>query len=237
MMHKCLIIDDEKPARELVKNYVEMLPGFEVVGLLENAVDGKEFLENNKVDLLFVDIQMPQLSGLELANSLEEKPQIIFTTAFREFAVEGFELEALDYLVKPISRDRFMKAIDKYLHYETLVDTVETGSFPASQAYIFLKVGKEQRKILLNDILYIEGLKDYLKVFTKTEILVVRERLGYMELKLPGENFARIHKSFIVALNKIEGFTTSIVKIGNQELPIGRSYKKDFEQVMAELQL
>ncbi|MEA5139458.1 LytR/AlgR family response regulator transcription factor [Arcicella rigui] len=227
-MNHCLIIDDELPARELIKMYLENLPDFEVVKTFDNAVEGFVYLQNHSVDLLFLDIQMPKMTGLELLKSLQKRPKVIMTTAFREYAVEGFELEVFDYLVKPISQDRFLKTISKYLHFQEITQSTASNKSNYEDAYIFFKVGKEQIKVFLNDILYIEGLKDYIKLFTCHGMYVVYERMGYMEAKLPESKFVRIHKSFIIAVDKVYSYTNDCIKIGNQKLPIGRIYKQGF---------
>jgi DNA-binding LytR/AlgR family response regulator len=228
MTYRCLIIDDELPARELMKAYMEVLPDFEVVGLFDNAIDGFIYLQSNEVDLLFLDIQMPRMSGLELLKALHKKPKVILTTAFREYAVEAFDLEIFDYLVKPISQERFLKAISKFLHFQEIAKSVNPEPNAFNNAYLFLKVDKDQVKVFLNDILYIEGLKDYIKVFTNEGLYVVYERLGYMEAKLPESKFIRVHKSFIVAIDKISTYNNDSLKIQQQEIPIGRMYKQVF---------
>lgn len=233
MAYRCLIIDDELPARELIKAYLEVLPDFEVVGLFDNAIEGFIYLQSNEVDLLFLDIQMPKMSGLDLLKALHKKPEVILTTAFREYAVEAFDLEIFDYLVKPISQERFLKAISKFLHFQEITKAVNPEPNAFNYAYLFLKVDKDQVKVFLNDILYIEGLKDYIKVFTNEGLYVVYERLGYMEAKLPESKFIRVHKSFIVAIDKISTYNNESLKIQQQEIPIGRMYKQVFLNKMA----
>lgn len=235
MAYHCLIIDDELPARELIKAYLEILPDFEVAGMFDNAIDGFIYLQNNDIDLLFLDIQMPKMSGLELLKALHRKPKVILTTAFREYAVEAFDLEIFDYLVKPIGQDRFLKSISKFLHFQeiTKITTPEPNAF--DNAYLFLKVDKDQVKVFLNDILYIEGLKDYIKVYTSEGLYVVYERLGYMEAKLPESKFIRVHKSFIAAIDKINTYNNESLKIQQHEIPIGRMYKQVFLNRMGTL--
>ncbi|RYU96063.1 LytR/AlgR family response regulator transcription factor [Emticicia agri] len=228
MTYRCLIIDDELPARELIKAYLEVLPDFEIVGVFDNAIDGFIYLQSNEADLLFLDIQMPRMSGFELLKALHKKPEVILTTAFREYAVEAFDLEIFDYLVKPISQERFLKAISKFLHFQEITKAISPEPNAFNNAYLFLKVDKEQVKVFLNNILYIEGLKDYIKVFTSEGLYVVYERLGYMEAKLPESKFIRVHKSFIVALDKITTYNNDSLKIQQQEIPVGRMYKQVF---------
>ncbi len=227
-MNRCLIIDDELPARALIQMYLENLPDFEVVKTLDNAVEGFVYLQNHSVDLLFLDIQMPKMTGLELLKSLQKRPKVVMTTAFREYAAEGFDLDVFDYLVKPISQERFLKTISKYLYFQEVTQNVEPPKSNYDDAYIFFKVGKEQIKVFLSDILYIEGLKDYIKVFTSQGMYVVYERMGFMEAKLPESKFVRIHKSFIIAVDKVYSYSNECIKINNQKIPIGRMYKQGF---------
>jgi DNA-binding LytR/AlgR family response regulator len=227
-MNKCLIIDDELPARELIQAYLEVLPDFEVVNSIDNAIDGFVYLQSHPVDLLFLDIQMPRMTGLELLKSLQKRPKVVLTTAFREFAVDGFDLDVLDYLVKPISQERFLKTISKYMYFQEITQNVSSQKPIIEDAYIFFKVDKEQKKVYLNEILYIEGLKDYIKVYTLKGMYVVYERLGYMEAKLPESKFVRVHKSFIVSLNKVSKYNNEVLNINQYEIPLGRIYKQNF---------
>lgn len=228
MKSRCLIVDDEPPARQLLESYLKRLDDFDVVNQFGNAVDAFSFLQNHDVDLMFLDIQMPHMTGLELLKSLRHPPRVVLTTAFREYALEGFELDVLDYLVKPISFERFMKAIGKYHHY--IHRPVIQESVPAAfeGAYMFVKVNKDQVKVYLRDILYVESIKDYLKIVTKDRSYLTYHRLSSMEDKLPGDHFVRIHKSYIVSMSKIHSCRNDLVRIGGAELPIGRVYKKIF---------
>jgi DNA-binding LytR/AlgR family response regulator len=227
-MIKCIVIDDEQPARELIATHLGSLHDFELLASFDNALDGFNFLQKNTVDLVFLDIQMPRVSGLELIRSLKVCPKIILTTAYREYAVEAFELDVMDYLLKPVTQERFMKSISRFHFYNN--EPAEKPPIPDSfdTAYIFLKIGKGQTKIFLKDILYIEGLKDFIKVHTTQKMFVASERLSYMEDKLPENKFARVHKSFIVALEKITSVQTEQVLIGDVSIPVGRVYKNEF---------
>jgi DNA-binding LytR/AlgR family response regulator len=232
-MIKCIVIDDEQPARELIKLHLTNLRGFELLASFDNALDGFNFLQKNAVDLVFLDIQMPRISGLELIRSLKVCPKIILTTAYREYAVEAFELDVLDYLLKPVTQERFMKSISKFNYYNNI--PAEKGELSNSfqTAYIFLKVGKGQERILLKDIFYIEGLKDFIKVHTAQKVFIASERISYMDEKLPESKFARIHKSFIVALDKINSVRAEQVMIGDMAIPIGRVYKNEFQKKLS----
>nr|WP_315166875.1 LytTR family DNA-binding domain-containing protein [uncultured Flavobacterium sp.] len=226
-MYKCLIIDDEVPARALISNHLSKLPDFEVVKSFANAIDAFVFLQQNEVDLIFLDVQMPKMSGIELIKSLNKKPTVILTTAFREYAVEGFDLEVFDYLLKPISQERFLKSISRYINSKATKESV-VNSKMISESFITLKVGKENKQINVNNILYVEGLKDYIKIITTEGVLIVYERLRKMEELLTNDAFFRIHKSFIVAKQHITHWNTNTVAIKDREIPIGRTYKTDF---------
>lgn len=230
---RCLIVDDEPPARELITSYVTRLEEFQISGQFENALQAFNFLQKNSVDLMFLDIQMPGMSGLELIKSLQQAPLIVLTTAFREYATDGFDLDVLDYLVKPVSFERFMKAVSKYHQYSSRVPALETDHNIVDNAYIFIKVNKDQVKIFLKDILYIESIKDYLKIHTKSRTYITYLRLSYMQEKLPESCFARIHKSYIVSLKAIKSFRSDSIRIGDTALPIGRFYKKNFLEVFS----
>ncbi|MDR6942905.1 LytR/AlgR family response regulator transcription factor [Mucilaginibacter pocheonensis] len=221
-MVKCLIVDDEEPARELIRLHLSDFEGFEVVASLDNGLDAFTFLQKNVIDLVFLDIQMPKISGLELIGALKAGPQFIFTTAFREYAANAYELDVLDYLVKPITRERFMKAVFRYMHKNMQPPP------DYQDAYHFFKVGREQVKIFLKDIIFIEGLADYIQVHTVHHAYIASEKLGYMEEKLPEQEFTRIHKSFIIALDKMTSYTAEQVKLGDRSLPLGRLFKGNF---------
>lgn len=227
-MIKCLIVDDEPPARELLQRHIQGLEGFQILDMFDNALSAFSFLQSNQVDLMFLDIQMPRMNGIELLKSLRFPPKVIMTTAFRDYAVEGFELDILDYLLKPISPERFFKAISKFHFYHEFSQHKSADKTPAEEAYLFLKVDRDQVKVFLKDILFIEGLKDYIKVHTSGKVLIAYERLGYMEEKLPEGRFIRIHKSYIVSVDKIIHFNNESVKLGQSCLPIGRVYKQGF---------
>lgn len=227
-MIKCLIVDDEPPARELLQRYIGQLEGFEVLEMFDHALSAYTFLQSNQVDLILLDIQMPRMNGIELLKSLRFPPKVIMTTAFRDYAVEGFELDILDYLLKPISQERFFKAISKFHFYHEINQYKPAENSSYDDAYLFLKVDRDQVKVFLKDILFIEGLKDYIKVHTTAKVLIAYERLGYMEEKLPEGRFLRIHKSYIVSVDKVSYFNNDKVQIDQVGLPIGRVYKQAF---------
>ena len=228
MKTKCLIVDDEPLARDLVRNHIEKLENFEIVGECGNAMQALKVLREKKVDLLFMDIQMPQISGIEFLRTLKQPPKVIITTAYREYALEGFELDVVDYLLKPITFERFLKSVNKY--YQIVEDDLPVSSskpvsHPSEETFIYVKENKKVVKIQLDEILYIEGLSEYVQIYTVKKKIVTKTSMSYMEKMLPSDNFLRIHKSYIVSLGKIEAFTATTVEVPGKELPIGRSYK------------
>ncbi|MGI8583327.1 MAG: LytR/AlgR family response regulator transcription factor [Chitinophagaceae bacterium] len=228
---KCLIVDDEPLARDVIRRYIEKVPMLQLVGECGNAIDALMLLQNEAVDLIFLDIQMPQLTGTEFAKALRNAPKIIFTTAFKEYAIDGFELNAIDYLLKPIPFDRFLRAITK-AYPQTSVDinlqqTAITNK-KNNSGFIFLKADRKMIKVTLDDILYIESARDYLKVFTHDNSIITRQTISSIEAMLSEDEFIRIHRSFIVSVKKISSFTHDRIEIGNKELPIGKFYLNSF---------
>lgn len=227
-----VIIDDEPLAIDIIRQYCESIDYLELLGCFTNPVEGMKFINNNKVDLLFLDIEMPMLTGLEIVDTLKVKPNLIFTTAYPQFAIEGFEMDATDYLVKPISYKRFLKAVNK-------LDPKISNHYPAQAAvpqepanrYIFVKSEYESVKIVINDIKYIEGLKDYLKIHLADNryVLTLSNFKNLME-KLPSETFIRIHNSYAVNLKYVEAVQRKKVIIEKQRLPISETYKTTFFQ-------
>ena len=228
MKTRCLIVDDEPLARELIRGHVEKLENFEIVAECSDAMKALNVLREKTVDLMFMDIQMPQITGIAFLKTLKHPPKVIITTAYREFALEGFELDVVDYLLKPITFERFLKSINKF--YQTNQDEVQlvTGSNSErtiEESFIYIKENKKVVKVYLSEIRYIEGLSEYIQLFTDKRKIITKTSMSLMEEKLPKENFLRIHKSFIVSIPKIEAFTTNTIEIQGKELPIGRSYK------------
>ena len=232
----CLAVDDEPPALEILKKYIHAVQHLELAGTCADAIEALTFLQNHPVDLLFLDIQMPQLLGTDLIRTLKKPPKVIFTTAFRKFAVEGFELDAVDYLLKPISFERFLKAVNKVM--DTSLQVIENGFTGNNKqnnltgAFISLRADRKNLKISLNDILYIESLKDYIKVITVNKTIITKQSISSIEEMLPKENFIRIHRSYIVSLNKIESYTNELIGIAKQELPISRMYKLEVSKLL-----
>jgi len=225
---KCLIVDDEPLARELIESYVKRVEGLTLVKSCTNAVEAFSVIQQKPIDLIFLDIQMPQISGIDLLKSLKHRPRVILTTAFREYAFEAFDLDVVDYLLKPISFERFLRSISKiYQLNQPLEPNEYENAIPQSHedTYIFFKEDREMVKVFLQDILYIESLRDYVRVKTVQKQIITYQKISYLEQKLPESSFIRVHRSFIVAIDKVTSFTASSVRLGTFEIPIGRNFK------------
>lgn len=228
MRTKCLVVDDEPLARDLIRSHIEKLENFEIVAECGDAMKALQELRNSNIDLMFMDIQMPQITGIEFLKTLKHPPKVIITTAYREYALDGFELDVVDYLLKPITFERFLKSINKYyqITQEELQSFVSTpASAPSEDAFIYVKENKKVIKLHLNEILYIEGLSEYVQIYTESKKIITKTSMTNLQEKLPEMNFMRIHKSYIVSLAKIEAFTAHSIEVPGKELPIGRSYK------------
>jgi DNA-binding LytR/AlgR family response regulator len=230
---KCLVIDDELPAREILQKYIAEVEALELAGTCNNAVEALSFLQSNSVDLLFLDIQMPHILGTNFIRTLKNPPKVIFITAFRKYAVEGFELDAVDYLLKPISFDRFLKALNKVLqlNLQSESETKPDAKQPA-QPFLYFRVDRKMVKILFNEILYIEGLRDYIKIFTTSKTLITKHLLSSLEEMLPSDSFLRIHRSYIISIDKIDSYEADIIEIAKKQLPVGRLYKHDVSKLL-----
>ena len=227
---RCVVIEDEPLAQNVLKKYIEDSPALQLVALLNNAVEAQNILLQQDVELIFLDINLPKLSGISFLKSLPRPPLIIFTTAYPEYAVEGFELNAVDYLLKPFSFERFLKAVNK------TVEKLNQKEIPeqSAQPFIFMKADKKLHKINLDDILYIEAAGDYVKVITENGQLIVNDTLKNLEKELTTSQFIRVHKSFIISKNKIKFFEGNYVKVGKAEIPIGNSYKEEIAALLKE---
>jgi len=228
MKTRCLIVDDEPLARELIRGHVEKLENFVIVAECSDAMKALNVLREKQVDLIFMDIQMPQITGLEFLKTLKHPPKVIITTAYREYALEGFELDVVDYLLKPITFERFLKSVNKF--YQLNSDDVQVVATASSEknpeeSFIYIKENKKIVKVFLSEIRYIEGLSEYVQVYTDKRKVITKTSMAQMEEKLPIDSFLRIHKSFIVSTSKIEAFTANTIEIHGKELPIGRSFK------------
>lgn len=222
---RCLLVDDEPPAIELLERYTSMIEQLEVVGKSYSAVKAFDKLKDTKVDLMFLDIQMPVLNGIDFIKTLKNPPAIILTTAYREYALDGYDLDIIDYLLKPIAFDRFLKAVDRFRERSTpkIIEKLPTEGQPQ---HIFFNINKTHHKVILSDILYIESLKDYVRIHTKNERLVVKGNIGSILKQIPESQFVRIHRSFVIALSAVKSFNQSEVVIEGERLPIGSSYRE-----------
>jgi DNA-binding LytR/AlgR family response regulator len=233
---RCLVIDDELPAREILKKHITGVEALELCGTCSNAVEAISFLKDNRVDLLFLDIQMPHLLGTNFIRTLKNPPKVIFTTAYRKYAVEGFELDAVDFLLKPISFERFLKGVNKILQMNLQGNYDVPVSFDhhseSAPPFLYFRANRKMVKVLFNDILYIEGLNDYIKIITTTKTIVTKHLLASLEEMLPHNEFVRIHKSFIIAISKIESFNADSVEIGKKEIPVGRLFKINLSKIL-----
>jgi len=221
-MTDCIIVDDELAARNILKKYISNVPFLHLSGEFKNAMEAFSFLQKNKVDLLFLDIEMPQLSGIHFAKIIGSDANIIFTTAHREFAVEGFELNAIDYLLKPFSFNRFLAAIKKCVKN----DTSNTSSL--LDKYMYIRTNKKMVKVKYADLLFIEGMGNYIKVHLSNRTLITYEKMSAILEALPENEFVRIHKSYIVNVSRIETFTREYVEIGKRHLRIGGTFRNNF---------
>lgn len=241
MKMRVLIVDDEPHAMEVLEKYLSQFNQMELVGKCADAIQAFQLLQQKQVDLMFLDIKMPGIKGTDLLRSLKNPPKVIFTTAYSEYALEGFELNAVDYLLKPISFERFLRAIDKiYQLTENKTRNIITHEAPVSdhETFIYLKVERKTTKVNVNDILWIESLRDYVKVVVKDQVYITRQKISILEEMLPENKFVRIHRSFMVALAKIDSFYSQTVEVAGHELPIGRNYKHDVQKKLkAERQL
>jgi DNA-binding LytR/AlgR family response regulator len=237
MSIKCLIVDDEPLASELMASHVTKTPNLALVASCHNAFEASAILQKEDIDLVFLDIQMPRMTGWELLKSLNKKPYVIITTAYREHALEGYEFDVLDFLLKPITFERFEKALNKYHQRKQIAEEIPmpVSTNPADtyeQAYKYFKVNREMKKVFLKDILYIESLKDYVRIKTDKESLITYQRISYLEEKLPEDKFLRVHKSYIVAIDKISALGSNSVKIKEKEIPVGRNYKMNVTKLI-----
>jgi DNA-binding LytR/AlgR family response regulator len=232
----CLAVDDEPPALQLMEKYINAVPILHLAGKCSNAVDALTILQQQPVDLIFLDIQMPYILGTDFIRSLTNPPKVVFTTAFRKFAVEGFELDAVDYLLKPIPFERFLKAVNKAMQLNLpLVQGFPQDTIPKSEpepSHLFLRADRKNLKIQLKDILFVESLKDYSKVVTNDRTIVSKQSISTIEESLPEQAFLRIHRSFIVSRAKVDSFTSGVIQIGKYELPVSRSYRHEVEKAL-----
>lgn len=229
----CLIVEDEPLARNLVTDYVNKVPYLKLIKACSGPIEAMEILRTTPVDLMFLDVQMPEITGISFLKSLQKKPLVILTTAYSEYALEGYELDVTDYLLKPITFERFLRAVDKVnnrLSAATPVATERTSD--TTPSFIFVKDGTKLVKIKWEDILYVEGLKDYVIIHTKQQKVISLQRLKVLEEQLPADKFTRIHNSFIIALESIDSIHKDKVQIGEVHIPVGDTYRKAFKDLI-----
>ena len=229
-----MIIDDEPIAIRVIRNHLSAFSDFEIEAECANALEAMPIVSKKKIDLLFCDIQMPQITGVDFVRSLAHPPKVIFTTAYRDYAVDAFELNVVDYLLKPISFERFTKAINHFLELEAIQNerilTAET--YTKNRDFIFLKADKKHYKVNLTDILYFESLGDYVIAYTSERKIVTKERISNLAENLPDQLFLQIHRGFIVSVDKIESVGPGYIEINKKKLPVGRNYKTQLNILM-----
>jgi DNA-binding LytR/AlgR family response regulator len=226
MKTRCLIVDDEPLARELISGHIRKLENFEIVDECDNAMKAMDALRHQSVDLMFLDIKMPQMTGIDFLKTLKRPPKVIITTAFSQYALDGFELDVVDYLMKPVTFERFFKAVNKYFQSGSPEPVeLEGGNGSSQESFIYVKENKRVIKIYLKEIEFIEGLNEYIRIHTDNRRVVVKSSLQNIENKLPSEQFIRIHKSYIVSIPRIRAFNATIIELENAKLRIGRNYK------------
>jgi two-component system LytT family response regulator len=235
----CLIIDDEPPAREIIRRYVQEIPSLQLMGECANAIQALTILQQQSIDLLFLDIRMPQLNGTDFIKTLKNPPKVIFTTAFAEYALEGYELDVVDYLMKPIRFDRFLKAVNKAyplnvaatMQKQVVSSIVEEKK---NESFVYFRADRKMVKVMLDDILYIESMKDYVKVHARQGVIITKQSISSVEAMLPEKLFVRTHRSFIVSINKIKSFTNELVEIDKTDIPIGKLFRNGVMKVFSQ---
>ena len=237
----CIIVEDEPLARNLLVDYVKKTPSLQLIGACANAMDAMDMLRQQPVDLLFLDIQMPEITGITFLKILQKRPLVIFTTAYSQYAMEGYELDVVDYLLKPITFDRFLKAVDKAIHRLQTSKQSAAGNTQSSPVekpeFVFVKDGTKMVKVMLDDIQYVEGMKDYVTIHTHDKKITTLQRMKLLEEMLPADKFIRIHHSYIIALRAIDAVHRNEVQIGKALLPISDSYKKAFREFIEKNQM
>ncbi len=226
MKTRCVIIDDEPLAIEALSMLIAKIPSLELTGTCMDALEAVDLLQRQPVDLMFLDIQMPELTGLDLLKTLNKPPNTILTTAYRNYAVEAFDLNVIDYLVKPISFERLLRAVNKYFSLSRPIPPSGVGHDPEPQSgHIYLRADKKNVRVAFEDILFIEGMKDYVKVFCTSQLIITKLTIGKIEELLPEARFLRIHRSYIVSIEKIRACSSISIEIGDRDLPLGNQYK------------
>ncbi|MEE4258556.1 MAG: LytTR family DNA-binding domain-containing protein [Bacteroidales bacterium] len=237
MKINCIAIDDEPLALDKIREYIKRIGYLNLLSTFENAVDALEFLKENQVDLIFLDIQMEELTGIQMLETLQVKPKVVLTTAYDEYALKGYELDVCDYLLKPISFQRFLQACEKVykqIDPENYINKEQSVTHDNSnkQNYFFVKNGNKTQKIDFDEILFVEGMKDYLRIWTHKEKVMTLLSFKKLEDILPPDKFIRIHKSYLIAIDKIESIERNRIKMAGERLPIGNSYRREFYKII-----
>lgn len=222
MKYQCVIVDDEPLAIEVIKTHLDKLGLFVIAGEFSSAIEAFQILTTHRIDLMFLDIQMPGIKGTDFLKSLNNPPRVILTTAYREYAFEGYELNVVDYLLKPVSYERFIKAVDKFLSFSE--GGAPNHAMSPDERFIYLNINKKIHKILIHEINYVESVKDYLYIHLVSGKVIAKHTISSFETLLPQNEFIRIHRSFIVSIKRIRSFNAHSIDIGTQELPIGPNY-------------
>jgi DNA-binding LytR/AlgR family response regulator len=231
LQYNCIIVEDEPLAAEVLQDYIQQVPFLLLKGICGDAIFALELLQKEKIDLVFLDVHLPRLKGLDFIRTLKNPPHIIIVSAYHEYALQGYEHNVIDYLLKPVEFSRFLMAVNKLRQQES-ESTIRVLTSPGERPSLFFNVGKKKVRVYLDDILYIESLKEYIRIFTKNKTILTKYQLGQVEELLAKNNFLRIHRSFIVARNKVEAFSATEVEIDNKKIPIGRSYKELVQSVL-----
>lgn len=234
MKIKAILVDDEPHAIEVLDNYLRNFHEIEIVARCQDAIQAFQVLQQQKVDLMFLDVKMPGLTGTELLRSLKTPPKVVFTTAYQDYAVEGFDLNAVDYLLKPIPFERFLRAMDKVFTGLNVtnqsVSIAQKAAVSNQDIFLYLKVDRKMVKVNVNDIFWVESLRDYIKVVLKDKVLITKQKISLLEELLPEDSFIRVHRSFIVAVDKVESYHAHKIEIAGKELPIGRNFRNDCQR-------
>ena len=224
---RCLVVDDEPPAREILRRYIEQVPGLQLTAECGNALQAFALLQQQPVDLIFLDIRMPQLNGNDFLKTLKHPPKVIFTTAFAEYALEGYELDIVDYMLKPVQFDRFLKAVNKAYQLTQVKIEQPIPEEKKNESFVYFRAERKMIKVMLRDILFIESMKDYIKVITTSGTIITKQSISSVEAMLPEREFIRVHRSYIASIAHIKSFTSEIIEIGKKEIPIGKLFRNE----------
>lgn len=228
-----MVVDDEPPAREVLRRYIGDVPHLKLVAECGNAIQAFTFLQQSDVALIFLDIRMPQLDGTDFLKTIKNPPKVIFTTAYTEYAIQGYELDVIDYLLKPIPFERFLKAVNKAFQQVSIrPETSSTPEEKKSDPFVYFRVDRKMVKIMLQDILYIESMKDYVRIFTTQGTIITKQSISSVETMLPEHQFLRTHRSYIISVDKIRSYTAELIEIEKTEIPIGKLYRNAVLKVL-----